>query len=53
MNEEELEYEAIDEDGEVEEVEVETEPETPFLYCPVCDSEYCDGSICDNPNCPW
>ena len=51
MNEEELEYEAIDEDGEVE--EVETEPKTPFLYCSVCDSKYCNGSICDNPNCPW
>ena len=51
MNEEKLEYEATDEDGKVE--KVETEPKTPFLYCSECESEYCDGSICDKPNFPW
>jgi hypothetical protein len=51
MNEEELEYEGQNEDGEIE--EVKTELKTPFLYCSECESEYCDGSTCDNPNCPW
>jgi len=51
MKKKELEYEGQDEDGEKE--EVKTEFKTPFLYCSECENEYCDGSICDNPNCPW